>query len=138
MFCYKCGKEFVGNELYCHQSGTWNRPKKKSMLHSLSDERSAPEHYLERGFLYDTTVQALAKHHSTARHKCYMTKYFSQLQKFPGFKKDSWIVKYFQFSWKLFLDLWIKPGFEIVFSIWQPFQKQFVSRIVILNIFLDL
>ena len=70
----------------------------KSILHSLSDERSAPEHYLERGFLYGTTVQALAKHHSTARHKCYMTKYFSQLQKFPGFKKDSWIAKYFQFS----------------------------------------
>ena len=138
MFCYKCGKEFVGNELYCHQSGTWNRPEKKNMLHSLSDERSATEYYLERGFHYDTTVQVLAKHHSTAAHKCHTTKYFSQLQKFSGFKKDSWIVKYFQFSWKLFLDLWIKPGFEIVFSIWQPFQKQFVSRIVILNIFLDL
>ena len=27
--------------------------------------------------------------------------------------------------WKLFVDLWIKPGFEIVFSIWQPFQKRF-------------
>ena len=135
MFCYKCGKEFVSNELYCHQRGTWNRPEKKNILHSLSDERSATEYYLERGFHYDTTVQVLAKHHSTAAHKCHMTKYFSQLQKFSGFKKDSWIVKYFQFSWKLFLDLWIKPGFEIVFSIWQPFQKQFVSRIVILNIF---
>ena len=40
--------------------------------------------------------------------------------------------------WKLFVDLWIKPGFEIVFSIWQPFQKRFVLKISILNIFSDL
>ena len=68
------------------------------MLHSLSDERSATEYYLERGFHYDTTVQVLAKHHSTAAHKCHTTKYFSQLRRFSGSKKDSWIVKYFQFA----------------------------------------
>ena len=40
--------------------------------------------------------------------------------------------------WKLFVDLWVKPGFEIGFSIWQPFQKRFVLKISILNIFSDL
>ena len=31
-----------------------------------------------------------------------------------------------EFPRNLFVDLWIKQGFEIVFSIWQPFQKRFV------------
>ena len=56
---------------------------------------------------------------------------FIDLLKFSGFGKDSWIVKYFRFSWKLFMDLWIEPGFEIVFLTWQTFQKQFVLKISI-------
>ena len=32
----------------------------------------------------------------------------------------------------------MKPGFEIDFSIWQTFQKRFVWKISILNIFSDL
>ena len=45
------------------------------------------------------------------------------LRKFSGFLKDYWIVNYFRFSWKLFEDLWIKPGFEIV----SRFDKLFKS-----------
>ena len=63
---------------------------------------------------------------------------FIDLRKFSGFGKDSWIVNYFRFSWKLFMDLWIEPGFEIVFLTWKTFQKQFVLKISILNIFSDL
>ena len=36
---------------------------------------------LERGFHYDTIVQALAKYHSTAGHKCHVTKHFSRFAK---------------------------------------------------------
>ena len=63
---------------------------------------------------------------------------FLDLRKLSGLWKDSWIVNYFRFSWKLFVDLWIKPGFEIDFSIWQTFQKRFVQKMSILNIFSDL
>ena len=51
---------------------------------------------------------------------------FLNLQKFSGLWKDSWTVNYIQFSWELLVDLWIKPGFEIVFSIWKTFPKWFV------------
>ena len=51
---------------------------------------------------------------------------FLDLQKFSGFWKDSGTVNYFQFSWELLMDLWIKPGFEIVFLIWKTFLKWFV------------
>ena len=60
---------------------------------------------------------------------------FLDLRKFSGFWKDSWIVNYFWFSWRLLVDLRIKPGFKIVFSIWQSFQKRFFLKISILNIF---
>ena len=41
----------------------WNfkRLEQKNLLHSSSDERSAIEHYFERGFRYDTIVQFLEK-----------------------------------------------------------------------------
>ena len=60
------------------------------------------------------------------------------LRKFSGSWKDSWIVNYFLFSWRLLVDRRIKPGFDIVLSIWQPFQKRFFLKISILNIFSDL
>ena len=60
---------------------------------------------------------------------------FLDLRTFSGLWKGSWIVNYFRFSWKLFVDLWIKPGFEIDFSIWQTSQNRFVWKISILNIF---
>ena len=63
---------------------------------------------------------------------------FLDLRKFSGLQKDSWIVNYSRFSWKLFVDLWIKPGFKIDFSIWETSQKRFVWKISILNIFSDL
>ena len=91
------------------------------------------EHYLISSWYYCSGFSKIPFHSwaQVSRDKIF----FSICEKFPGFRKDSWIVNYFQFSWKVFMDLWIKPGFEIVFSIWQPFQKQFVSKIVILNIF---
>ena len=63
---------------------------------------------------------------------------FLDLRKFPGSWKDSWIVNFLRFSLKLSVDLCTKPGFKIVFSIWQTFQKRFVQVISILNIFSDL
>ena len=42
--CYS-SKEFLRNELYCHQRETLKRPGMKNVLHSLSDERSAIKHY---------------------------------------------------------------------------------------------
>ena len=50
MFCYKCGKEYDSNELFCRRCDTLKRP-----------ERSAIEQYFERGFRYDTIVQFLEK-----------------------------------------------------------------------------
>ena len=45
-----------------------------------------------------------------------------------GLRKDSWVVDYFRLSWNLFVDLWIKPGFEIAFSIWQTFKSDLPMR----------
>ena len=61
MFCYKCGKEYDSNELFCRRCDTLKRPEQKNVLHSSSDERSAIEQYFERGFRYDTIVQFLEK-----------------------------------------------------------------------------
>ena len=63
MFCHKCGKEFVSNELFCCQCGTLKRPKQKKGLYSSSEKRSATEHYFERGFYYDAIAQLLEKYH---------------------------------------------------------------------------
>ena len=63
MFCHKCGKEFVSNELFCRRCGTLKRPKQKKGLYSSSEERSATEHYFERGFYYDAIAQLLEKYH---------------------------------------------------------------------------
>ena len=59
MFCYKFGKEFASNELFCRRCETLKRPKQKNVLYSSSEERSAIEHYFERGFRYDAVVQFL-------------------------------------------------------------------------------
>ena len=61
MFCYKCGKEYDSNELFCRRCDTLKRPEQKNVLHSSSDERSAIEQYFERGFRYNTIVQFLEK-----------------------------------------------------------------------------
>ena len=63
MFYYKFGKEFASNEVFCRRCGTWKRPKQKNVLCSSSEERSAIEHYFERGFRYNTIVQFLEKYH---------------------------------------------------------------------------
>ena len=62
---------------------------------------------------------------------------FLDLRKFFGFGKILGLRGIF-YSWKLFMDLWIKPGLEIDFSVWQTFQKRFVQKISILNISSDL
>ena len=46
---------------FCRRCGTLKRLEQKNLLHSSSDERSAIEHYFERGFRYDTIVQFLEK-----------------------------------------------------------------------------
>ena len=63
MFCHNCGKEFASNEQFYRQCATLKRPKQKNVLYSSSEERSAIEHYFERGFRYDTIVQFLEKYH---------------------------------------------------------------------------
>ena len=63
MFCHNCGKEFASNEQFCRRCATLKRPKQKNVLYSSSEERSAIEHYYERGFRYDTIVQFLEKYH---------------------------------------------------------------------------
>ena len=62
---------------------------------------------------------------------------FLDLRKFFGFGKILGLRGIF-YSWKLFMDLWIKAGLEIDFSVWQTFQKRFVQKISILNISSDL
>ena len=62
---------------------------------------------------------------------------FLDLRKFFGFGKILGLRGIF-YSWKLFMDLWIKPGLEIDLSVWQTFQKRFVQKISILNISSDL
>ena len=62
---------------------------------------------------------------------------FLDLRKFFGFGKILGLRGIF-YSWKLFMDLWIKPGLEIDFSVWQTFQKRFVQKLSILNISSDL
>ena len=39
MFCHKCGKEFVSNELFCRQCGTLKRPKQKNDSEARSSSR---------------------------------------------------------------------------------------------------
>ena len=46
---------------FCRRCGTLKRLEQKNLLHSSSDERSAIEHYFERGFRYDTIVHFLEK-----------------------------------------------------------------------------
>ena len=53
----------MSNELFCCWCGNLKRPKQKKGLYSSSEERSATEHYFERGFYYDAIAQLLEKYH---------------------------------------------------------------------------
>ena len=57
------------------------------------------------------------------RAKMSRDKTFFSICEIFGLMKDSWVVDYFRLSWNLFVDLWIKPGFQIAFSIWKTFKS---------------
>ena len=64
--------------------------------------------------------------HGRAQMSRYKT--FFAIWEIFGLRKDYWIVDYFRLSWNLSVDLWIKPGFEIAFSIWQTFKSDLSIR----------